>query len=179
MDSDFFTRLDHANAGRKCRDRLLNTVLKHPELHTRLVEFATDLSNKNHHKGIWILEMMAEKQADLLQPFASKLLEKIPQFSHESAIRGSARIVYFMSVAKPQFLSEEHQQQCIEIALDWLIKDEIKIAPKAVAMYTLAHYAKNQEWLKDELRQIVEKEYAKQSAGYKAAAKKVLKHINS
>lgn len=175
MECDFFNRLAHANAGLKCRTALLSFVLEHPKVMPDLVVFSTDLQNKNHHKGIWLLEMLAEKQAVILQPFAAKLLEVIPQYEHESAIRGASRIVLFMSLAQPGFLTKAQQQQCIEIALDWLIDDEIKIAPKANALYSLAHYAKEQSWLKDELRLIIDKDYANQSAGYKAAAKKVLK----
>lgn len=178
MNPDFFIRLSQANAGLKCRNALLDVVLKHPELLPDLVRFAIDLENKNHYKGIWMLEMLAEKDALILQPFASKLLEVIPEYEHESAIRGASRIVLFMSRAKPSLLNASQQQQCIEIALDWLINDEVKIAPKANALYTLAHYAKGQDWLKEELRQFIGKDFANQSAGYQAAAKKVLKHIN-
>ena len=45
-------------------------------------------------------------------------------------------------------------------------------------MYTLCHYAQKEDWIKDELRQIINKDYGSQSAGYKAAAKDVLKQIN-
>lgn len=174
---DFFNQLAHANAGLKCRNALFDFLLENQEIMPDLIAFGTNLKNKNHHKGIWLLEMLAEKEAATLQPFASKLLEVIPQYRHESAIRGSSRIVLFMTLAKPAFLTEVQQQQCIEIALDWLIKDEIKIAPKANALYTLAHYAKKQTWLKEELQNIIDKDYTQQSAGYKAAAKEVLKKI--
>jgi hypothetical protein len=46
-------------------------------------------------------------------------------------------------------------------------------------MYTLCHYAQKEDWIKEELRQIIDKDYLTQSAGYKAAAREVLKKIKS
>lgn len=179
MDSIFYQQITTGNAGLKCRNDNLKRVLDTPDLLYDLVEIAMDLSDKNQHKAIWIIEMLAEQNAILLQPYTQKLLETIPHFKHESAIRGSSRIVLFMSKFEPSFLTEAQQQMCIEIALDWLINDQIKVAPKANAMYTLAYYMKREVWLKDELREIIGKDFAQQSAAYKAAAKLVLKKLKA
>lgn len=179
MDSNFYQHITTGNAGLKCRNANIKRVLDAPELLADLVDIAVDLSDKNQHKAIWIVEMLAEQNAAILQPYAQKLLETIPQLKHESAIRGSSRIVLFMSTFEPSFLSEAQQQACIEIALDWLINDAIKVAPKANALYTLAHYMKKQIWLKDELREIIGKDFAQQSAAYKAAARLVLKKLKA
>ncbi|MFN8274308.1 MAG: hypothetical protein U0X58_05435 [Flavobacteriaceae bacterium] len=179
MNMNFYQQITTGNAGLKCRNANLKRVLDTPDLLNDLVEIAVELSDKNQHKAIWIVEMIAEQNAALLQPFAQQLLETIPYFKHESAIRGSSRIVLFMSKFEPSFLSEAQQQTCIEIALDWLINNQIKVAPKANAMYTLAHYMKREVWLKDELREIIGKDFAKQSAAYKAAAKLVLKKLKA
>lgn len=179
MDSNFYQQITTGNAGLKCRNANLKRVLDTPDLLHDLVEIAVELSDKNQHKAIWILEMLAEQNAILLQPYAQKLLETMPLFKHESAIRGASRIVLFMSKFQPSFLSEAQQQICIEIALDWLINDQIKVAPKANAMYTLAHYMTREVWLQDELREIIGKDFAQQSAAYKAAAKLVLKKLKA
>lgn len=179
MNMNFYQQITTGNAGLKCRNANIKRVLDAPELLANLVDIAVDLSDKNQHKAIWIVEMLAEQNAAILQPYAQKLLETIPQLKHESAIRGSSRIVLFMSTFEPSFLSEAQQQACIEIALDWLINDAIKVAPKANALYTLAHYMKKQTWLKDELKEIIGKDFAQQSAAYKAAAKLVLKKLKA
>lgn len=179
MDSNFYQQITTGNAGLKCRNANLKRVFNSPVLLSDLVDLAVNLEDKNQHKAIWIVEMIAEQNATLLQPFAQQLLETIPHFKHESAIRGSSRIVLFMSKFEPSFLTEAQQQMCIEIALDWLINDQIKVAPKANVMYTLAHYMKREVWLKDELREIIGKDFAQQSAAYKAAAKLVLKKLKT
>lgn len=179
MDSNFYQQITNGNAGLKSRNANIKRVIDAPDLLADLVAIAVDLSDQNQHKAIWIVEMLAEQNAAILQPYAQKLLETIPQFKHESAIRGSSRIVLFMSKFEPIFLTEAQQQNCIEIALDWLINNQIKVAPKANALYTLAHYMKKQTWLKDELREIIGKDFAHQTAAYKAAAKLVLKKLKA
>lgn len=179
MDMNFYQQITSGNASLMSRNANLKRVLDAPDLLADLVAIAVDLSNQNQHKAIWIVEMLAEQNAAILKPYAQKLLETIPHLKHESAIRGSSRIVLFMSQFEPIFLTEAQQQTCIETALDWLINDQIKVAPKANALYTLAHYMNKQTWLKDELREIIGKDFAQQSAAYKAAAKLVLKKLKA
>lgn len=179
MDMNFYQQITSGNASLMSRNANVKRVLDAPDLLADLVAIAVDLSDQNQHKAIWIVEMLAEQNAAVLQPYAQKLLETIPQFRHESAIRGSSRIVWFMSKFQPIFLTEPQQQTCIEICLDWLIDDATRVAPKANALYTLAHYAQKQTWLKDELREIIGKDFAHQSAAYQAAAKHVLKKLKA
>ncbi len=123
------------------------------------------------------MELLAERNPELLLPYFERICDAIPKYKHESAIRGMSRVVYFIGTSKTIALSENQKEKLIAICLDWLI-GAIKVAPKAYAMYTLAHFAKEHDWLKEELRNIIDKDYYAQSAGYKAAAREVLKNLN-
>ncbi len=63
-------------------------VLKQPEHLEELIAFGTDLNNKNHHKGVWIIEMIAEHQTELLIPFIDTICQTISEFKNDSAIQG-------------------------------------------------------------------------------------------
>lgn len=177
MNTIFYNRLAKSNAGTDCRNGLRDYVLENPESLAELVQFATDLSNKNHYKGVWIIEMLAETHASLLEPFADAICDTISLYKHESAIRGMSRVAYFLSTSKVISLNEIQQEKFIEINLDWLIGDA-KVAPKMYAMHTLLHYSKKQDWIKEELKNTINKDFHQQSAGYKAAAREVLRKIN-
>ncbi|MCF6130344.1 hypothetical protein L1S35_11725 [Flavobacterium sp. AS60] len=178
MDMTFFNRIAKSNASTNCRNGNRDFVLENPEYLKDLVAIATDLTNKNHYKAVWIIEMLVETHTKMLTPFVDVICETIPKYKHESAIRGMSRTAFFLSTSKAISLTETQQEKLIEICLDWLIGDA-KVAPKAYAMYTLGHYAKNQDWIKEELQNIINKDFASQSAGYKAAAREVLKKINT
>ena len=173
----FFNRIAKSNASTNCRNGIRDLVLQNPKYLKDLVATATNLSNKNHYKAVWIIEMLAETHTELLIPFIDMICETISKYKHESAIRGISRTAFFLSTSKTISLSEIQQEKLIEVCLDWLIGNA-KVAPKVYAMYTLSHYAKNQDWIKEVLKDIINKDFVPQSAGYKAAARQVLIKIN-
>jgi len=177
MNTIFLDRIAKSNAGTNSRNGIRDFVVENPEYLKDVVSFATDLSNKNHYKAVWIIEMLAETHTELLLPYITVLCNTISKYQHESAIRGMSRTAYFLSISKVVPLTERQKEQLIETCLDWLI-GKAKVAPKAYAMYTLCHFAEKESWLKEELRTIINKDYHHQSAGYKAAAKEVLRKIN-
>lgn len=174
----FFNRIAVSNASTNCRNGLLDFVLKNPDAMPDLIAIGTDLTNKNHYKAVWIIEMLAEHSTKMLIPFVEIICETMAHYKHESAIRGMSRVAYFLSTSKEIALTANQKEKLIEICLDWFIGDT-KVAPKVYAMYTLCHYAQKEDWIKEELRQIIDKDYLSQSAGYKAAAREVLKKIKS
>lgn len=176
MDMTFFNRISKSNASTNCRNGIRDFVVENPEYVNDIVAFATDLSNKNQYKGVWIIEMLAETHTELLVPFIDVICKTISHYKHESSIRGMSRTAFFLSTSKTISLTKEQQEKMMEICLDWLIGDA-KIAPKVYAMYTLSHYAKQHDWVKEELQNVINKDFAQQSAGYKAAAREVLRKI--
>ena len=178
MDMIFFNQIVTSNAGTNFRKDNRDFVVKNPGLLTDLVALATDLTNKNHHKAVWIIEMLAETNTEMLVPYIDNICKTISHYKHQSAIRGMSRVAFFLSTSKTISLSETQQEKIIEICMDWFIGDT-KIAPKVYAMYILSHYAKQHDWIKEELKNIISKEFVHQSAGYKAAAREVLKKINN
>ena len=177
MNSEFHNRIAKSNASTNCRNGIRDFVVENPEYLKDLVAFATDLTNKNQYKGVWIIEMLAETHTEMLLPFIDKICNVAAKYKHESAIRGISRTILFLTTSKKITLTEKQQEKFIETSLDRLIGDA-KVAPKAFAMYTLCHYAKKHDWIKEELRNIIDKDFANQSAGYKAAAREVLRKIS-
>ncbi|MEO5776291.1 MAG: hypothetical protein ABIQ27_05265 [Flavobacterium sp.] len=173
----FFNRISKSSASTNSRNGNRDFVLQNPEYIKDLAAFATDLTNKNHYKAVWIIEMLAETHPELLIPFIDSICGIAAQYKHESAIRGISRTILFLSTSKKISLTENQQEKFIETSLDRLIGVD-KIAPKVFAMYALSHFAKTQDWIKEELQIIINKDFANQSAGYKAAAREVLRKIN-
>lgn len=176
MKEILFSRLEKSNAGTDCRNGLRDFIYDHPEHLKDLIAFGTDLNNKNHHKAVWIIEMIAEHQTELLSPFIEKICRTISGYKNDSAIRGMSRVAFFLGTSKNITLSEFQEEKLIEICLDWLIRDE-RVACKVYAMKTLVHFGKKEPWINDELKEILGRDYSQQSAGYKAAAREVLGKI--
>jgi hypothetical protein len=177
MDPNFYSRISKSNASTLCRNGIRDFVLQNPEYLKDVVVFGTDLNDKNQYKGVWIIEMLAETHPELLLPYIDQICGVASQYKHESAIRGISRAINFLSQSKKIDLTDEQEERFIEISLDRLIGDD-KVAPKAFAMYALGHFALKHGWIKEELQNIINKDFANQSAGYKAAAREVLRKIS-
>ena len=177
MNTAFYKTIETSSASPKSRNAIADLVVENPNLLGALTTMAFKIADKNHYKAIWILEVLAEKNSALLVPFVKEILETCSHYKHESAIRGMSRIVYFLSTSNTIVLSSTQKEKMIEVALDWFI-GEIKVAPKVYAMYTLSNFTKEFDWLKAELQNTINKDFYAQSAGYKAAAREVLKQIN-
>lgn len=176
MENHFFKRIDISNASTNCRNELKGFVIQNPEYVNELCSIALDTTYKNHYKAVWILEMIAEKQTELLSQHINSICDAFPNIKNDSAIRGMSRVAYFLGTTTQIKRTETQEEKIIEICLDWLIRDE-RVAPKVYAMKTLEYFAKKHDWIKDELQNIIDKDYANQSAAYKAVARGVLKKI--
>ncbi len=66
----------------------------------------------------------------------------------------------------------------IEAGFDWLISNQ-KVAVKAYTMEMLYLFGKNQDWVHNELKLIIQQNIPKESSAYLARGKKILSWINN
>jgi hypothetical protein len=178
MKATFISSITNGNASIKSRQSNMDLVLNNTKLLSYLIQMATAIDDKAHHKAVWIIELLAENKCELLIPYFDKLIEVAPKYKNESAIRGISRTINFIVKSKVIKINELQEQLIIELCFDWLINEKIRIAPKVFAIYTLLELSKNHDWILKNLASIVEKDLHNQRPGYKAAAKRVLKKIN-
>lgn len=171
MENQFISQLIKSNAGTNSRNSLFDLTIENHKLLPFLIDFGFDISQKEHHKGIWIIEMIAEKETHLLYPFLDTICNQSKIITNKSATRGLSRTLLFVSTHLD--LTENQEEKIIEKCLDWLISDE-RVACKAYAIRTLFNFSKKQTWLKEELKTILESDYNKHSAAYKAVAREIL-----
>ncbi len=176
MENQFISQLIKSNASTNSRNFLYDLSAKNTNLLPALINFSFDISQKEHQKGIWIIEMIAEKKPYLLVPFLEKICNTSKNIKNLSATRGVSRILFFISTYLD--LNKNQEEKIIETCLDWLISDE-RVACKMYAIRTLFHYSKKQSWLKEELTTILETDYNKHTAGYKAIAIEILTKLKN
>ena len=96
MNSDFYNKIAKSNASTNCRNNLKKLVLDEANLLVDLTQIATTITDKNHYKAVWIIEMIAETHVELLTDFTSDLIDTFSKCKHQSAphltaARGSSR----------------------------------------------------------------------------------------
>lgn len=177
MNFEIYNRIATSSAATENRNNILNFVIENPNLMVDLTTIAFDINDESHYKAVWIIEMIAEINPVLLIPYLDTICETLSEFKNHSAVRGMSRTVYFISTSKEITLTKTQEEKIIETSMDWLIGDA-RIAPKVFAMRTLSEFSTQYQWIKEALKNVLSENYSQQSAGYKAAARAVLKSIN-
>ena len=185
MNAQLYKNIANSTAHRASRDENAKIILDDQSLLADLLQFIFDIQDKNHHKACWILELVLEQDIEWLSPFLDVFCEKLPQFSHESAVRSISKICMFAVVEQQRkirfggnFLTEKQQQQIAESCFDWLIGN-FKVATKAYAARALFVSGKTSDWIYPELSIVLENDFGKHSAAYKAVAREILKVLSN
>lgn len=183
MRSEFYNRIAKSTAHRPSREENSGYVLEHPETFAHLLAIAFDVSDKNHHKACWILELVVENQLSLLDSHLETFCQLLPQYTHDGAVRSISKICWFLIQKQTkemhknnEFLSKLQIKNITETCLDWMI-GETKVASKVYAMRALFEYGKWNPDICNVLRDIIEKDFPLHSPAYQLAAKDILKQL--
>ena len=187
MNKEFLiVQLHHIeNAKRVNRLSVANLVIKNKELFPYLLELVFEIDNKTSIKAAWVLEFVCAERLDWLAPHLNYFTGNIGKVNFDSAVRPVSKICEFLadaytsennSVIKIE-LKKNHIEKMIEVGFDWLIGKQ-KVAVKVYAMEMLFLLGRNIDWVRQELRLIIELNITKESAAYKARGKKILSMIN-
>ena len=113
MENDFFKRIDNSNASTNRRNELHHFIIQNPEYLSELCSIALNTNYKNHYKGVWILEMIAEKQTELLSPYINAICDAFSKIKNDSAIRGMSRVALFLGTSTKIALTESQEEKII------------------------------------------------------------------
>jgi hypothetical protein len=183
MDATLSQRIKNCSAHRKPRDENKDFILANPNYFTDLVRFGFDVADKDSHKACWILEIVAYEKLDWFVPELDFICKNLQKLTDESSIRPISKIcqllvnAHFSKPGNAIVLAEDQLQKITETCFDWVIGD-FKVATKAYSMRTLFVLGKHYDWIRPELKIILDKDYQHHSAAYKAAAREILKKIN-
>ena len=181
MKTELVSKIDQSTAHRKSREQLSNYIIRSVDILSEFIEIAFDTAHKNHLKAFWSLELICEKKLKLFVPYLDLFCEVLPKLIDDSAIRPATKICLFLSKSNHRkngiSLTQEQEHLLIEALLDRLIQNE-KVAAKVYAMRALFMLGKKYNWVHDELKNIIEQDYANHSAAYQAATRNLLKKLN-
>ncbi len=174
------------NAKRIYRDDVANFVIENLETFPFLVELTFSDQKEVAIKSSWILELVCLHNINLLAPNIDYFTENLDKPSNESILRPLAKICFLIAEAYfsktdhqiKSKVTEQHKNKIIEVTFDWLI-NEHKVANQAYAMDTLFLFGKENDWILNELKLVLEKHIQSGSPGYQVRAKRILKKLNN
>jgi len=179
-----YQELNYVNHSREKRLYYANLVIANPDLIPKLLEILFMVDDKISCRAAWVFEFMCGEHIETAIPHLDVFTENIHKVHLDSAVRPVTKVCEYLIKAYysksenkiKAALTEAHQERIIESCFDYMINDG-KIAPKAYAMNTLYLLGQDFDWIHPELIIILERDYQKQSSGFKARARHILKKL--
>ena len=109
-------------------------------------------------------------------PFINKFCAALPHYKIDPALRPTSKICLFLTKSKKISLTELQEERIIETCLDRLIDTDLA-ATAAYSMRALYQLGKKHDWVNDELRAILSRDFSNQTPGYRFAVKDILKRL--
>jgi hypothetical protein len=180
MSTELEKKINFVTGHRANRHQYAKEVLDNPELFQELIQLCFQSSYKNTAKACWILEVVSYKKIEWFHAHLDFFCSNIKNITNQSAIRSISKICMLLTIShfkkKEILLSENQLQQITETCFDWLMTDA-KVASKCYSIRALHLLGNHFEWIHPELKIILEKDYIRHSAAYKAVGREILKKI--
>lgn len=169
--------------------KMARLIVDNPELIVPLLDIAFTVDDPISSKACWVLEFSVKQNLSYLFPYLDDFVAKIGSVKLQSSIRPMAKICELMVLCYfskekeecKRALQDYHLEAIATCCFDWLIGDH-KVAAKAYSMTSLFLLGKKFDWIHSELRLVLEQNYARGSAAYKARARHTLaklKEVNN
>ncbi|WP_224483264.1 hypothetical protein [Robertkochia aurantiaca] len=166
--SDLEKKVLGVSAHRDSREKLAKEILDNERNLKRLFELA--LLPDTARKSLWILEMIGRTAPLQLIKYEEQLKAVFKEKSPMQAKRSLAKIAEMITLSSSPPLSENLKNILIEFCFDILIYNATP-AEKVFAMTALANLSEKEAWIKNELRAIIDRDYASESPAFRARAR--------
>ncbi|RKR13450.1 hypothetical protein CLV91_2169 [Maribacter vaceletii] len=179
-----FNALDYVNHSREKRQEMATLILTTPHLIEPLLSIAFTVDNPISSRACWVLEFTAKENLDFILPYLNDFTKSLHKLHLQPSLRPMAKICEYLTKSYFQkkdakcikSLSDKHLEIIASNCFDWLI-GEHKVAAQAYSMTSLLLLGRKFDWIYPELRMVLEQNYAKGSAAYKARARMTLEKI--
>ena len=181
-----YNQLNYVNHSRENRMHYAQMVINDCSLIPKLIDILLMVDDKVSARAAWVLEFVCGERLEVIIPYLDIFTTNMHKVHLDSAIRPVAKICEYLAKAyygkEPSKIKEAlltiHHEKIIEVCFDFLISNQ-KVAPKAYAMNTLYLFGKDYDWVHPELAVILERDFYKESAAFKARARHLLKKLKS
>jgi len=179
-----YKELDYVNASRVSRGKYANLVIENPKLFKYILDIVFIVDDKRSVRAAWVFEFVCKHDIGFLYPHLDYFIANISKLKLDSAIRPCAKILEIITelyykkqdATVKQIITKTHKTKITEVCFDWLLQDQ-KVAVKVYSMTVLYHIGTELDWIHPELQLIIERDYAKESAGFKAKCRHIVQKI--
>ncbi len=162
-------------------DQIVPRIIASPEVLPTLLREVFVHDVEDNFMASWVFDHVMRKKLVLVLPILDDFMDGLDQLQSESSIRPMAHICQMLTEAyfkkkTPLFreqISASHLERMATICFDWLIEDH-KVATKVFAMTSLFFLGERFDWIRPELKSVLEQNFSSGSAGFQNRGAKIL-----
>ncbi|MBT8376462.1 MAG: adenylosuccinate lyase [Bacteroidia bacterium] len=174
-EAELYKQIKNCTALKKDRLRLMESVLDELKLFHPLLKLAFNVKHPDSHRAAWIVELLCLHDLMIIKDHLNYFSSHLNELTNDSAKRPMAKICSLILHPKKGLkLTQLNKEKMTSTCFDWMI-DDSAVAVKVYAITSLYELGKEKDWIHDELRIILEKNYTSSSAGYQCRAREILK----
>ncbi|MDO1500957.1 adenylosuccinate lyase [Winogradskyella maritima] len=184
-EAELYEALNYVNHSREKRSYYAQMILNNLELVAPLLNILFTVDDKVSCRAAWVFEYACSADISISHRHLDYFTENINRVHLDPAVRPVAKVCellianhYKAKAVTPNVLSLDHRERITEACFDWMISDQ-KVAVKAYSMSTLYQLGREFDWIHPELLIILERDFAKESAAFKARARHIIKRLKS
>lgn len=160
-------------------------LFEKPEYLPILMQLIFDTSFKNHHKAAWVLEILTERNIEVIYPEIQFYCSNLHLIKKDSAVRALSNItrrIAYDYVKKKNDIAIQHLElqnikQILETAFDWLI-GPYPTAPKAFSMDIIYWFGTlkidDYDWIHEALIEVILQQINNNTPGFINHGNKIL-----
>lgn len=181
--------LDAGRISMARRDEVVTAITqsqKSIELTGHLLQLVFEEDKTDLWQSSWVFDNVMRKDLSLLLPHIDAFCTSLSSLKSQSVIRPMAHtcellILKYFKKKDPsivQTLKTNHLEQITEVCFDWLIGPH-KVASKVFAMTCLFYLGEKFDWIRPELKSVIEQQISGGTAGFKSRGSKTLALLNN
>lgn len=163
------------DSSRALADLTSNMVINNPALLKPLVEVSLSEADPIAQRAAHVVSICCCQCAGLFDPYASKVIKKLPNLIAAGALRNYLKI--FAEV--PVKLTEREKTSLLNLGLDYLTSGKQPVSIQVYSMDIAYRFSTGFPEIQQELYHIIESRLSDGSAGFKSRGKKILKKIET
>lgn len=172
---ELYHSLDYVNHSREKRKLYSELVISNPELLPLILDIVFQVDDPISCRAAWVMEFVCKSDLSILYPHLDYFTENMSKVHLDSALRPIAKVCEYMTLSyyknriplSRKQITPLHKDRIVEAGFDWLITEQ-KVAVKAYTLTSLFWLGTDIDWIHPELHRIMEEDYHKGSAAYKA-----------
>ena len=178
---ELYQLLNSGRINKQDVERIVARILEHPELVKPLLEETYAHDVEDNFMASWVLDHLMRTKLNMILPILDDFLDGMAHLKSESSIRPAAHICQLLAEAYfknkntviRNAMTSQHLEQISTICFDWLIQKH-KVATHVFAMTSLFYLGEKFDWIRPELKSVLEQNFASGSAGFQNRGGKIL-----